>query len=331
MSFRALVCEAEGATPVVRTVDETALPSGDVTVAVAWSGLNYKDAMVLKGLGRLVRHYPHVGGIDLAGHVVASESPEYRVGDAVILTGWRVGEIHWGGYGETARVKAEWLLPLPEGMSLRQSMALGTAGLTAMLALLALEEAGLSPDTAGELLVTGASGGLGGLAVALAARCGYHVTASTGRMNEEARLKELGAAEVIDRAVFAAPDRPLLGERWGGCIDSVGGDTLAHVLAALRLHGAVASCGNAGGVALNTTVLPFLLRGIKLLGIDSAQCPVPLRQRAWARLAQVLPVSVLDSLVNEIGLDDLPVAAERILAGQVRGRLVVRVRGDEQR
>lgn len=328
MGFRALVCEAEGATPSVRTVDEAALPSGDVTVAVAWSGLNYKDALVLKGLGRLVRQYPHVGGIDLAGHVIASESPHYRVGDAVILTGWRVGEIHWGGYGETARVKAEWLLPLPEGLSLRQSMALGTAGLTAMLALLALEDAGLTADTAGELLVTGASGGVGGLAVAVASRCGYRVTASTGRLDEAPRLKALGAADVIDRAALSAPERPLLGERWGGCIDSVGGDTLAHVLAALRLHGAVASCGNAGGVALNTTVLPFLLRGITLLGIDSAQCPVPLRQRAWARLAQCLPGSVIDSVVDEIGLDELPAAADRILAGQVRGRLVVRVRGE---
>ena len=328
MGFRALVCEAEGATPSVRTVDEAALPSGDVTVAVAWSGLNYKDALVLKGLGRLVRQYPHVGGIDLAGHVIASESPHYRVGDAVILTGWRVGEIHWGGYGETARVKAEWLLPLPEGLSLRQSMALGTAGLTAMLALLALEDAGLTPDTAGELLVTGASGGLGGLAVAVASRCCYRVTASTGRLDEAPRLKALGATDVIDRAALSAPERPLLGERWGGCIDSVGGETLAHVLAALRLHGAVASCGNAGGVALNTTVLPFLLRGITLLGIDSAQCPVPLRRRAWARLAQCLPGSVIDSVVDEIGLDELPAAADRILAGQVRGRLVVRVRGE---
>lgn len=328
MSFRALVCEAEGVAPGMRTVDEAALPPGDVTVAVAWSGLNYKDAMVLKGLGRLVRRYPHIGGIDLAGHVIASESPDYRVGDAVILTGWRVGEIHWGGYGETARVKAEWLLPLPDGLSLRQSMALGTAGLTAMLALLALEEAGLTPDTAGELLVTGASGGLGGVAVALAARCGYRVTASTGRLDEAPRLKALGAADVIDRAVLSVPERPLLAERWGGCIDSVGGETLAHALAALRLHGAVASCGNAGGVALKTTVLPFLLRGVKLLGIDSAQCPVPLRRRAWARLAQHLPPAVIDSFVMEIGLEELPAAAERILAGQVCGRLVVRVRGE---
>ncbi|MEW5726611.1 MAG: MDR family oxidoreductase, partial [Pseudomonadota bacterium] len=300
--------------------------AGDVTVRIDYSTLNYKDGMILNGLGRLVRQYPHVPGIDFAGTVDASDNPAWKPGDKVILTGWRVGEIHWGGHAQKARVKGEWLVPLPAGLTTRQAMALGTAGLTAMLAVMALEEHGLSPDGQGEVLVTGAAGGLGSVAVTLLARRGYTVAASTGRADQHDYLMSLGAQVLVDRAELSGgAAKPLLGERWLGCVDSVGGPTLAAVLAAMKLHAPVASCGNAGGVELNTTVLPFLLRGVNLLGIDSAQCPTPRRVAAWDRLAREMPLDLLESMTTEAGLADLPELGARILKGEVRGRVVVNV------
>ena len=326
--FRALLLnEAEGkVSAAVETLDESRLPGGDVTVRVEYSTLNYKDGMILNGLGRLVRSYPHIPGIDFAGVVETSDSPHWKAGDKVILTGWRVGEVWWGGHAQRARVKGEWLVPLPERLSARRAMALGTAGLTAMLAVMALEDSGLSPDSEGEVLVTGAAGGLGSVATALLAGRGYRVAASTGRADQHDYLRRLGATTLVDRAELSGgAAKPLLAERWAACVDSVGGATLAHVLASLRLHGAVASCGNAGGVELNATVLPLLLRGISVLGIDSAQCPTPRRLRAWDRLAAEMPLDLLDSLTEEIALADLPKAGADILKGQVRGRVVVDV------
>lgn len=325
--FQALMLhEAEGkVSAALERLGDDRLPAGDVTVRVDYSTLNYKDGMILNGLGRLVRQYPHIPGIDFAGTVEASDNPAWRPGDKVILTGWRVGEVWWGGYAQKARVKGEWLVPLPEGLSTRHAMALGTAGLTAMLAVMALEENGVSPDK-GEVLVTGAAGGLGSVATTLLARRGFTVAASTGRADQHDYLRHLGAQIIVDRAELSGgAAKPLLAERWAGCVDSVGGPTLAHVLASLRLHGAVASCGNAGGVELNTTVLPLLLRGVAVLGIDSAQCPTPRRIQAWQRLAAEMPRDLLDELTSEIALADLPDAAGKILKGQVRGRLVVDV------
>lgn len=325
--FQALLLdEADGkVSAALRNLADEALPQAGVTVRVDYSTLNYKDGMIINGLGRLVRQYPHVPGIDFAGTVEASDSDQWKPGDKVILTGWRVGEVWWGGYAQKARVKPEWLVPLPPGLSTRQAMALGTAGLTAMLAVMALEEHGLSPDTDAEVLVTGAAGGLGSVATAILARRGYRVAASTGRPQEYEYLRDLGAQVLIDRAELAGAAKPLLAERWAGCVDSVGGATLAHVLASLRLHGAVASCGNAGGVELSTTVLPLLLRGISVLGIDSAQCPTPRRIAAWKRLAAEMPLDLLDAITAETSLADVPVLAAQILKGQVRGRVVVDV------
>jgi acrylyl-CoA reductase (NADPH) len=329
VTFTALVLEqTDGAVAAgIQEVEESALPDGDVTVAVEWSSLNYKDGLILTGQGRLVRDYPHVPGIDLAGTVVESSSPSYSAGDRVALTGWRVGEVWWGGYATTARVKAEWLVPLPESISTRQAMAVGTAGFTAMQALLALEDDGLRPGD-GPLLATGASGGVGSSAVLWAAAAGHEVWASTGRPENADELHALGAARVVDRAELAeAPGRPLLGERWAGCIDAVGGDTLAHVLAEVRYGRSVAACGLAGGNQLNTTVIPFLLRGVKLLGIDSVLCPAPMRERVWGRIAEVLDPDRLESLTVEVGLDEVPALGPEILAGRVKGRTVVRCRG----
>jgi len=325
--FPALMLESAdgGVHASLRRLVEADLPAGDVTVRVEHSTLNYKDGMILNGLGRLVKTYPHVPGIDFAGTVERSDAPDWRPGDRVILTGWRVGELHWGGFAGKARVRSEWLVPLPAGLTTRQAMAIGTAGLTAMLALMALEERGLSPDTAqGEVLVTGASGGLGSVAVLLLSALGYRVAASTGRASQHDTLRALGATTIVDRAELAqAPARPLGSERWAGAIDSVGGTTLASILTSLATHRAVAACGNAGGVELSTTVLPFLLRGIGLLGIDSATCPTARRLIAWERLARTVPLDRLDSLVTEVGLADLPEMGARILRGEIQGRVVV--------
>jgi acrylyl-CoA reductase (NADPH) len=327
--FRALLLDqsADGITAEVTELDDDRLPDGDVTVAVEWSSLNYKDGMILKGLGRLVREYPHVPGIDLAGTVEESADPRFSPGDQVLLTGWRVGEVWWGGYATRARVKGDWLTPVPAGMTTRQAMAVGTAGFTAMLAVDRLEHHGVSKDD--PVLVTGAAGGVGSTAVILLARLGYRVTASTGRVATEGdALRALGAAEVIDRAEIAdAPERPLLSERWGGAVDAVGSGTLAHILAETRYGGAVAACGLAGGNDLPTTVIPFLLRGVTLYGIDSVMCPAERRAAAWQRLAEVLDLSALESMTSEATLADLPGLAEDILAGRTRGRVVINTTG----
>ncbi len=307
----------------VTEVPNDQLPDGDVTVAVDYSSLNYKDGMILQGIGRLVNDYPHVPGVDLAGTVETSDDARFSPGDKVVLTGWRVGEVWWGGYATRARVKADWLVPIPEGISTKQAMAIGTAGFTAMQALVALEQHGL--DQGQPLLVTGASGGVGSSAILWGGLAGHHVVASTGRLENSDELTTLGAAEVIDRNELSEkPTRPLSSERWAGCIDAVGGDTLAHVLTEMMQGGSVAACGLAGGNGLDTTVIPFLLRGVNLLGIDSVMAPFAERTAVWGRIADVIDGAKLDSLTTEVGLADLPALAPQILAGQVKGRTVVR-------
>ncbi len=319
----------------LRELEDSRLPdfagAGGVTVAVEYTTLNYKDGMVLNGIGRLVRAYPHVPGIDFAGTVEASDHPGYQAGDRVILTGWRVGESTWGGHAQKARVKGDWLVPLPEGLTTRRAMALGTAGFTAMLAVMALEDQGLTPDTGpegGEILVTGAAGGVGSVATAVLAALGYRVAASTGRAETHDYLKSLGAQTIVARQDLSAPnERPLETARWAACIDSVGGTTLARVLAQTKLHGSLAAVGLAGGATLETSLLPFLLRGVNLLGIDSATCPTLRRRAAWARLAAELPLDQLDAMTSEAGLADLPDLGGQILKGQIRGRTVIDVNG----
>ncbi len=327
--FKAMLLEQSGDTVTASLQDlpESRLPSypdaGEVTVAVEYSTLNYKDGMILRGLGRLVRQYPHIPGVDLAGTVEQSSHPAFQAGDPVLLTGWRVGEAHWGGYAQKARVKGEWLVPLPDGLTTKRAMAIGTAGFTAMLAVMALEEHGVTP-AAGEVLVTGAAGGVGSVAVAVLAKLGYQVAASTGRAETHAYLKSLGATNIIAREELAEPSkRPLDSERWAGCIDSVGSTTLARVLTQMRYRGAVAAVGLAGGPALETTVIPFLLRGVSLLGIDSVMCPPERRLAAWERLVADLPMDKLDEATTVATLADLPRLADDILKGQVRGRLVI--------
>ena len=325
--FRALVLHEEGGrvVPRLESIDDSRLPPGDVTVRVEYSTLNYKDGMILQGQGRLVRQYPHVPGVDFAGTVEQSSSPEFKPGDPVILTGWRVGELHWGGYAERARVKADWLVHRPAGLSAKQAMAIGTAGFTAMLALIALERHGLKPD-GGDVLVTGAAGGVGSVAISLLAALGYRVVASTGRPELRDYLESLGAAELIDRAALAEkPTRPLDRERWAGAIDAVGGNTLATILTTLKYRAAVAACGLAGGSDLPASVIPFLLRGVSLLGIDSVMCPRDERIAAWDRLAHDLPLDRLDRMTETVPLADLPDLAPQILNGAVRGRVVVAV------
>lgn len=324
--FRALVLdEVEGkVASSLKTLEEQALPEGDVTVAVRYSTLNYKDGLILQGLGKLVRKYPHVPGVDFAGVVEKSSSPKFKPGDEVVLTGYRVGEVHWGGYAAKARVKSDWLVPLPKGLTLKQAMAFGTAGFTAMLAIMALEEHGLKPANEGEVLVTGAAGGVGSVAVALLAARGYRVAAGTGRADQHAYLKDLGAATIVDRAELATPPKgPLGSERWSGVIDNVGGDGLGAILATLRYWGSCASVGNAGGIKFTATVLPFLLRGVNLLGIDSNTCPMDRRLKAWDRLAHEMPLAKLDAMTATVGLGDLQGLAGKIIQGQVRGRTVV--------
>ncbi len=325
--FRGLLLrEADGKIAIsIESLQASDLPEGDVAVRVRYSTLNYKDAMILRGQGRLVRSYPHVPGVDFSGTVEESSHSKFKPGDEVVLTGWRVGEQRWGGYAGLARVKGDWLGKLPSGLSLKQAMAIGTAGFTSAMALAALEAHGLKPGT-GEVIVTGAAGGVGSIAVALAAKCGYRVAASTGRAETHDYLKGLGAAAIVERtSLAAAPGRPLLSERWAGAIDSVGGNTLAHLLAELQTRAAVAACGLAGGSELSTTVLPFLLRGVNLLGIDSVLCPMPERERHWRRLAKDLPKDKLDALTQTAKLEDLPRLADEILAGRIRGRVVVEI------
>jgi len=325
--FKALLLEESGGkvTPSVRELDESALPAGNVTVAVEYSTINYKDGLVVNGGGGLVKRWPHVPGIDFAGTVESSEDPRYRPGDKVVLTGWRVGELHWGGCAQKARVNGDWLVALPKGLTTRQAMAVGTAGFTAMLSVMALEAHGLKPGD-GEVLVTGAAGGVGSVATALLARLGYQAVASTGRADTHDYLKSLGATTIIDRAPFAEPaKRPLETERWAACIDSVGGNTLARVLAQTKYGGAVAAVGLAGGAKLEHTVLPFILRNVALLGVDSVMCPAPRRLEAWRRIGADLPLDRLDAMTVAARLADVPRLAADILKGQVRGRVVVDV------
>ena len=328
MTFKALVVDkdAAGAThAAVRELTLADLPSGEVLVAVEYSTVNYKDGLCLGPGGGLVRTYPHVPGIDFSGTVEASDDPRYAPGDKVVLTGWRVGESHWGGYAQRARVKADWLVPLPAALTTRQAMAVGTAGFTAMLAVMALEDHGLTPAK-GEVLVTGAAGGVGSVAVALLSALGYSVAAVTGRPETEGYLRDLGAARIIPRAELAETvKRPLESETWAGCIDAVGGPMLARVLGQMQHRASVASVGLAGGSSLPATVIPFLLRGVNLLGIDSVLSPFAERSRAWARIAAELPLAKLEAMVQEVGLADLPALGAAILAGGVQGRVVVDV------
>lgn len=328
--FRALLVEKDdtGATRAsLQDLQDDRLPAGEVTVAVEYSTLNYKDGLCLGSGGGLVRVWPHVPGIDFAGTVEASDDPRYAPGDRVVLTGWRVGEVHWGGYATRARVRADWLVPLPAGLSTRQAMAVGTAGLTAMLAVIALEEHGLQPGQ-GEVLVTGAAGGVGSVAVAVLARLGYAVAAVTGRPETEAYLRDLGATRIIPRADLAETvKRPLEAETWAGCVDAVGGAMLARVLGQMKYGCSVAAVGLAGGAALPATVVPFLLRGVNLLGIDSVMKPHAGRVKAWNRVARDLPPEKLEAMIRPAVLADLPALGAAILKGDVQGRVVVDVRG----
>jgi acrylyl-CoA reductase (NADPH) len=326
MTFRALVLREAGGkvTSRIEAVDEERLPEGDVTVAIEYSTLNYKDGMILNGLGRLVRTYPHVPGIDFAGTVERSEALGFKRGDKVVLTGWRVGEVQWGGYAEKARVKGSQLVHLPSGLTTRQVMAIGTAGFTAMLAVIALEQHGLKLGS--EVLVTGSTGGVGSTAIALLSHLGHKVVASTGRTELKSYLEGLGATGVIHRSELATPPtRPLDRERWDGAIDAIGSATLATILTQLKYRASVAACGLAGGNDLPTTVIPFLLRGVNLLGIDSVMCPQEQRAEAWRRLAKDLPLDRLDRMIEEIPLSHVAQLAPRILGGQLRGRTVIDV------
>ena len=326
MTFTALVVRNTGEiTHSIEEVDDSQLPEGDVTVDVEYSSLNYKDGLCLHGRGGLVRNYPHVPGIDFAGTVSHTTNSDFKVGDSVILTGWRVGESRWGGYASRATVNAHELVAVPEGLTTRSAMALGTAGLAAMLAILALEQHGLTSGS-GEVLVTGASGGVGSLAVALLAGQGYEVAAVTGRPHNSDYLKQLGATRIVPRKdLDTVVARPLESETWAGCIDNAGGPMLARVLGQMRYGASIAAVGLAAGNSLPATVIPFLLRAVNLLGIDSVMCPKQTRIKAWARLAQDLPTGILAQTTTEIGLKDLPDAGQQILNGEIRGRTIVAI------
>ncbi len=325
-AFQALVLtEQEGRTLVgLRQLHTDDLPPGEVLIAVRCSSLNYKDALAVTGRGKVVRRFPMVPGVDLAGVVQSSASPALSPGDPVLVTGWGVGETHWGGYAQRARVAAGWITRLPGGLSLEQAMAIGTAGLTAMLCVMALEDRGLSPGQ-GPVIVTGASGGVGGIAVALLAHLGYQVLAVTGRLSMHDYLRGLGAAGLVDRETLGAPARPLESEAWAGAIDTAGGPVLAGVLSRLRYGAAVAACGLAGGAELHTTVFPFILRGVSLLGIDSVRCPAERRDAAWQRLARELPSDLLARMTRRVPLDQVPETARDLLEGRLHGRVVVEV------
>lgn len=327
--FNALVVEKDeesGKTSAaVKQIALDDLPEGDVTVAVEYSTVNYKDGLCIGPGGGLVRKYPHVPGIDFAGTVEASEDARYKPGDKVVLTGWRVGEVHWGGYAQKARVKADWLVPLPDGLDTRAAMAVGTAGFTAMLSVMALEDHGLKPGQ-GPVLVTGAAGGVGSVATAILANLGYEVAGVTGRPDTEEYLKALGASQIVAREELnETVKRPLEAETWAGCIDAVGGAMLARVLGQMKYGASVAAVGLAGGAGLPATVVPFLLRGVNLLGIDSVMQPYENRLRAWERIARDLPMGKLDAMIRPAVLSDLPALGADILNGQVQGRVVVDV------
>ena len=325
-SFKAIVIEKaeHGQKVALDDFDEKDLMDGDVTVRVEWSTINYKDGLAITGKAPVVRRFPMIPGIDFAGTVESSAHASWKAGDKVILNGWGLGETHLGAYAQKARVKGDWLVRLPRNLSARDAMAIGTAGYTAMLAVMALERHGLDPQR-GPIVVTGAAGGVGSVAVALLAKLGYHVIASTGRPHEAGYLKDLGAAEVIDRKELSGQPKPLAKERWAGGIDSVGSATLANMLSMTRYGGAVAACGLAGGMDLPGSVAPFILRGVSLLGIDSVQCPLTLRTQAWTRLESDLKRDKISTITAEIGLSEVITTAPRILDGQVRGRIVVKI------
>ncbi len=327
--FKALVVEKDedsGKTSAaVQEISESDLPEGEVTVAVEYSTVNYKDGLCIGPGGGLVRKYPHVPGIDFAGTVEASSDGRYKPGDKVVLTGWRVGEAHWGGYSQKARVRADWLVPLPDGLDTRQAMAVGTAGITAMLAIMALEDHGLEPGQ-GPVLVTGAAGGVGSVATAILANRGYEVAGVTGRPETADYLKSLGATQIVAREeINETTKRPLESESWSGCVDAVGGAMLARVLGQMKYGASVSAVGLAGGAGLPATVIPFLLRGVNLLGIDSVMQPYENRLRAWKRIASDLPMDRLEAMVHPATLADLPGLGADILKGQVKGRVVVDV------
>ena len=326
-NFKAVLLEQDdgGLHASVKELQPDMLPEGDVTIKVAYSSLNYKDGLAVTGKGKIIRNFPMVPGIDLAGTVLESDSSDYKPGDEVVLTGWGVGERYWGGYTQLNRVQSKWLVPLPEGLSLKQAMGIGTAGFTAMLCVMALEKYGLTPD-AGEVLVTGAAGGVGSIACAVLANLGYTVIASTGRTGTHDYLRSLGVTDFIARSDLSTPSkRPLESARWAGAVDTVAGDTLASVLKAMSPRSSVAACGNASGFDLPTTVLPFILRGVNLLGIDSVMCPVDERREAWNRLASDLPLEALEQTMQGASLADVLPLSEKILQGQVRGRMVIDV------
>lgn len=314
----------KGTTAALTQFDEAELMDGDVTVRVEWSTLNYKDGLALTGKAPVVRRFPMIAGIDFAGTVEASSHPQWKAGDKVVCTGWGMGETHLGAYAEKARVTGDWLVALPQGLSARDAMAIGTAGFTAMLSVLVLEKHGVSPKS-GPVVVTGAAGGVGSVATAVLSKLGYHVIASTGRASEADYLKSLGAAEVIDRNELSAPAKPLARERWAGGVDSVGSTTLANLLSMTKYGGAIAACGLAAGMDLPSSVAPFILRGVCLLGIDSVMCPIDPRKAAWQRLASDLDRSKLAEITTEIPLAEVPEWGAKILAGQVRGRIVVKI------
>ncbi|WP_298939680.1 MDR family oxidoreductase [uncultured Psychromonas sp.] len=326
--FKGILIEKDeqGYRSAVKDIDDSVLPEGDVIIKVAYSTLNYKDALAITGKGPVVRSFPMVPGIDLVGTVEQSDNEQFKVGDNVLLNGFGVGETHCGGLAEKARLKSEWLIPLPKAFSARQAMSIGTAGYTAMLCVIALEKNGITPDK-GDILVTGANGGVGSFAITILAKLGYHVVASTGRLEESDYLKKLGAAEVIDRATLTEPGRPLGKERWAAAIDSAGSHTLANVCASLQYGGVVAACGLAQGMDLPTTVMPFILRGVTLAGIDSVMRPTADRIEAWERLATILEPAVFDDIAKEITLDETIDTAEQLISGKVRGRVVVNIAG----
>jgi acrylyl-CoA reductase (NADPH) len=323
-----LIDKAEnGQSVALADVADDRLPAGSVTVRVAYSTLNYKDALAITGKSPIVRSYPMVPGIDFSGVVEHSDDPQYKVGDRVVLNGWGVGEKHWGGLAGKARVDGGWLVPLQAPFTLRQAMGIGTAGYTAMLCVMALERHGVKPES-GEVLVTGAAGGVGSVAVAILARLGYTVAAVTGRPQESDYLKALGAHEILDRAQFSEPGKPLAKERWAGAVDVAGGNVLANVCAAMRYRGTVAACGLAAGMGFPATVAPFILRGVTLAGVDSVMCPKPDRLEAWRRLARDLDPAVLDGLTHDVPLDGVIAAAGDLVQGRIRGRIIVPIHGD---
>lgn len=325
--FKALVIDQNDNinTATIQTIDESQLPQGNVSVDVEYSSLNYKDGLAITGKGRIVQHFPMIPGIDLAGTVSDSSDPRYSVGQKVVLTGWGVGENHWGGMAQKAKLNADWLIPLPQSLTCEQAMKIGTAGFTAMLCVQSLQDAGITPEK-GEILVTGASGGVGSVAVVLLAQLGYKVVAATGRVEENSQwLTQLGASRIISRTELELPSRALEKQLWAGAIDTVGSKILAKVIAQINYDGAVAACGLAGGFDLPTTVMPFILRGVKLLGIDSVSCPFERRQHAWQRLTELLPQNYYSHGCREITLDETVNFAEEIIKGRVSGRLVIKL------